>query len=92
MHGADKKDGLSYGGNIYASYDVKPYEFGNTIGQGIKNNGVRLMFTTSYLLDQGSNLQVFMEHQLRGNTAYSQPVYQIVVGLRSCLWNDYRNY
>ena len=92
MHGADKKDGLSYGGDIYASYDIRPYEFGNTIGQGIKNNGVRLMFTTSYLLDKGSNLQVFMEHQLRANTSYSQPVYQIVVGLRSCLWNDYRNY
>lgn len=91
-HGADKDDGLSYGGDIYASYNIRPHEYGNTIAQGIKNNGIRLLVTTSYLIDQGSNLQVFMEHQLHGNTAYSQPNYQVVIGIRSCLWNDYRNY
>ena len=92
VHGADKNDGFSYGGDLYMSYNIRPYEYHHTIGQGIKNNGVRIMLSAAYLIDKSTNLQLFTESHLRMNTAYSEPNYQFVIGIRSCLWNDYRNY
>lgn len=91
-HGSDKNDGLSYGGDIYKSYNIRPYEYNNTIGQGIKNSGVRFILSAAYLLDKKTNLQFFIENHINGNTTLIQPDYQAVIGIRSCLWNDYRNY
>lgn len=92
LHGGDKNDSISYGGNIYASYNTYPHEFNNKIGQGIKANGANFIVTTAYLIDKSTNLQVFMEHHLQGNTIYNIPLYKLFIGIRSCLWNDYRNY
>ena len=92
LRGIDKNDGISYGGNIYQSYDSHPYEYQNKIGQGVKLNGVHGVFTTAYLLDKASNLQLFLENHFQGNTLISNHVYYLVLGLRSNLWNDYRNY
>jgi hypothetical protein len=92
VHGADKNDGFSYGGDIYASYNKHPYEYNNVVGQGIKNNGVRAILSAAYLIPKVSNLQLFTEAHIRRNTAYSEPDFQVVIGIRNCLWNDYRNY
>ncbi len=92
LYGADKNDGKSYGGNIYMPYSLHPYEYNNTIGQGIKNNGVRIVLSAAYLIDRASNLQIFAENHILQNTAYKGPGFQFVLGIRSCLWNDYRNY
>ena len=92
LYGADFTDSISYGGNIYASYNSHPNQYHNYIGQGIKTNGIKFMFSAAYLIDKSSNLQVFIENHFQGNTYYNIPGYQLVVGLRSCLWNDYRNY
>ncbi len=92
LYGADYSDTVSYGGNIYASYNSHPNKYHNYIGQGIKTNGVKFLFSVGYLFDKKSNLQVFAENHFQGNTYYNIPGYQLVVGIRSCLWNDYRNY
>ncbi|MBI1836558.1 MAG: hypothetical protein HYR91_04765 [Flavobacteriia bacterium] len=92
LKGYDKKDGLSYGGDIYQSYNNRPHEYNNLIGQGNGNNGSRIILSTAYRIDSATNLQIFMENQLRINTYIHEPTYYLTVGIRSCLWNDYRNY
>lgn len=92
LHGSNETDSVNYGGDIYTSYNSHPKEYGNYIGQGLKNNGVRIMLSAAYLIDKSINLQLFVEGHLRKNLAYSEPDFQLVVGIRSCLWNDYRNY
>ncbi len=92
LKGFDKKDGLSYGGDIYQSYNNRPHEYYNKIGQGFGNNGARIILSAAYRLDSASNLQVFLENHLRTNNYLKEPSYYFVVGIRSCLWNDYRNY
>jgi hypothetical protein len=92
LYGADYTDTVSYGGNIYMSYNSFPNKYHNYIGQGIKTNGIKFLFSAAYLIDKSNNLQLFVENHFQGNTYYNIPGYQLVVGIRSCLWNDYRNY
>jgi hypothetical protein len=91
LHGADK-DGYSYGGDIYKSYNVRPYEYGHKIGQGTANNGLRALLIVGYTLESSTNLQVYIENRIQFNTLYQITPYQVLIGIRSSLWNDYRNY
>lgn len=86
------KDGYSYGSNIYQPYTNRPYEYGHFIGQGKGNNGIRSIITLSYQVLKQGNLQAFFENQFRYDTAFKQATYIPMIGLRSQLWNDYRNY
>ncbi len=92
LKGTEKYDGFSYGNDLYLSYNLHKKEYNNKIGNGTKVNGVQLIVTGSYVLDKATNLQFFIENHLLGNTLSKQPSYQLVIGIRSCLWNDYRNY
>lgn len=85
------KDGYSYGGNIYQPYTLRPYEYGHFIGQGIQQNGLNAILSASYKITKHGNLQLFIENHFR----YSIPgenTFILVSGIRSMLWNDYRNY
>lgn len=84
--------GYSYGGNVYESYTVRPYEFGHFIGQGHQVNRANIGLSAAYKITNHGNLNVFMENYLRFNTDVSNPEYSLVVGIRSMLWNDYRNF
>ncbi|MBP6091650.1 MAG: hypothetical protein KA521_10385 [Crocinitomicaceae bacterium] len=93
IKGLDSNAQVSYGGNIYASYINRPYEYGNFVGQGSQNEQMKVMLTVAYSIHKQSNLQLFSE------TSYTQsfqsPQYNqfyMLVGFRSQLWNDYRNY
>ena len=92
LKGFDMEDGLSYGGDIYQSYNNRPYEYYNKIGQGFGNNGARIILSAAYKLDTSTNLQVFLENHIRTNNYLKEPDYYFIIGIRSCLWNDYRNY
>lgn len=92
LRGFDLEDGKSYGGDIYQSYNNRVKEYKNTIGQGAGANGTRIILTSSYLLDKSTNLQLFLENHLHYNTTFKEPSYYFLIGIRSCLWNDYRNY
>ncbi len=92
LKGYDKNDGYSYGGDIYLSYNKRPQEYKNKIGQGFGNNGIRFVSTIAYQIDKMSNLQVFLENNIHSNTHLKEPTYQLFIGIRSSLWNDYRNY
>ena len=91
LQGLDK-DGFSYGGNIYQPYTNRPYEYGHFVGQGKGNNGLRINLYVGYCLQKATNLHVFIENQLRYDSAYDRLSYIPMLGVRSQLWNDYRNY
>lgn len=85
-------NGYSYGGNIYQNYANHPNEFGNFIGQGIQQNRAKIMITGAYQLLKNGKLNVFVENHFNFIAQNNQMSYQVVAGVRSFLWNDYRNY
>lgn len=97
LRGMDK-DGYSYGGDLYAPYDNRPVidgkiqDYGHFTGQGIGNNGFRGILTISYKLLKDGNIQVFLENQYRYDSAFKRSNYIPLIGIRSQLWNDHRNY
>jgi hypothetical protein len=89
IQGLDK-NGQSYGGNIYQPYTNRPYDYNHQIGQGLKNNFFRFQSSMSYQLF--ANYELFTELNLRFDEAYERFSFFPFLGLRSNLWNDYRNY
>ncbi len=86
------KDSLSYGGDIYQSYVNRPGDYGNFIGQGKGNNGFRFQVFVGYEIWKKSRMYLFAEYQLRYDSAIQATSHVPMIGLRSQLWNDYRNY
>ena len=84
------KDGKSYGGDVYQPYTNRPDNYDHEIGQGQKNNFFRNQWIVSYLLYGEYN--IFAEMNLRYDSAFSRFSFLPMIGFRSNLWNDYRNY
>ena len=91
LRGKDK-DGFNYGNDVYTPYINRPYEYGHTIGQGQGFNGTKVVLTSGYKVMKHGKLNAFLEHHLGYTTLDNKLNYRLVVGLRSMLWNDYRNY
>lgn len=89
--GADD-GGFSYGGDIYTSYTLRPYEYGHKIGQGVHFNGTKTLLTVGYEILKHGKLNAFIENHADFTTLDNKLRYTLVVGVRSLLWNDYRNY
>jgi hypothetical protein len=89
IQGLDK-NGKSYGGNIYQPYTNRPYDYDVRIGQGLKNNFFRSQWSFSYNFN--SLYHIFVEMNLRYDTAYNRFTFLPIMGCRINLWNDYRNY
>ena len=89
---SNDKDGFNYGNDIYQPYINRPFEYGHTIGQGEGFNGTKIILTGGYELIKGGNLNAFIENHVDYNTISNSVNYTAVIGLRSQLWNDYRNY
>lgn len=85
-------NGAAYGGDIYDSYVDRPFDYGHFIGQGHQVNGFNTMLSASYEITPHGKISAFAENHLRLNTRNIGPKYMFVVGVRSLLWNDYRNY
>ncbi len=85
--------GKSYGGNIYLPYMLRPSNYDNKIGQGIRNNYFRINLHAAYKLSEKGSIFAFGELQYRYDSALIQKSHFIpFIGIRSYLWNDYRNY
>jgi hypothetical protein len=87
-------DDDSYGSNIYLPYTLRPYDYYFRIGEGKRNYFGRLNLFGAYQLSEKGNLQAFGEVQLRFDSAAQDHNFRVVpmLGIRSNLWNDYRNY
>lgn len=86
------KDGYSYGGDLYQPYTLRPFEYTHKIGQGQGINLFHAFVRMHYPMLKNGDLRVFIENHLSFNTSTSSWNYNPVIGIRSCLWNDYRNY
>ncbi len=87
-------EGDSYGSDIYRPYTQRPSDYYFRIGDGRKNYFGRLNLYSAYQLSEKGNLQAFGEVQLRFDSAAQANNFRVVpmIGIRSNLWNDYRNY
>jgi hypothetical protein len=91
FHGSNK-NGFNYGANIYEPYINRPYELGHFIGNGIQRNFTRVQLTLNYKILNHGSLSGFVENLFLYDAQQAKGVNTIVVGVRSQLWNDYRNY
>lgn len=91
LHGSDKNE-FNYGADIYLPYTNRPYELGHFIGNGIQRNFFRTQLTINYKVLKFGNLKAFVENIFMYDVQNAQANYSIVIGLRSMLWNDHRNY
>lgn len=86
------RDGFNYGSNIYLPYTNRPSEYGHYIGQGTQVNGINAQVRILYkILDYG-NLHGFAEYNFSHIQQSNFVDHQLVFGIRSLLWNNYRNY
>lgn len=88
----EDKDGFSYGGDIYVSYTLRPEEYGHHVGQGLGRNVSKTILTFDYELWKPGQIHVFFENHLLIQANTKTFNYIPVIGIRSQLWNDYRNY
>ena len=93
LFGFDKDD-KNYGTNIYTPYINRPYDINCRIGQGKRNYFVLLNLHAAYNLLKEGNIYAFAETQFRYDSAVQGAKFKLIptIGIRSYLWNDYRNY
>ena len=85
-------NGFNYGADIYDPYINRPYEYGHFIGQGAGYNGTKTILTFGYNVMKNGNLNAFIENHFNASTLDHKVHYNLVIGLRSMLWNDRRNH
>lgn len=93
IYGTDPP-GMNYGGDIYKSYNTRVKDFGNYIGQGIRNRLLYQDIRASFLINPAYNLNFTVGAVLRnlkteGNVTHTSYIY---VGLRTSLRNLYYDF
>lgn len=90
--GLDSNIAKNYGQNIFNSYTVRPNEYGNYIGQGIKTGIISSEMKLSYLLLKKINLNCFIAAQYysKKNIHINNEMIIVTAGIKTSLWNDYR--
>ncbi|XOV66517.1 MAG: hypothetical protein ACFHU9_12895 [Fluviicola sp.] len=84
---------INYGADIYLPYINRPEDdFGHFIGQGNASNTWLFRWRIAYKLQKLYDVSLFAEYNLRYIVQSSQAQNLFSVGLRTNLWNDYRNY
>lgn len=86
MYGTDPADGTNYGGDIFKSYNTFPNEYGNKIGQGVRNNLYYGDFKAAYVFNPKYNLRLEAGYTHRVNKIEGQGTQKsgvISFGLRS---------
>jgi hypothetical protein len=88
----DNTNGFFYGANVYDSYVNRPDDYGFYIGIGRQRNASNTILTASYRLFKHNSMSVFGEIHVKNTVQSKQTNSLLVIGVRSLLWNDYRNY
>lgn len=91
LSGADQ-GAVSFGGDIYASYVNRPYDYGHHVGQGEQRNRSKLIASAAFRILKHGNIHAFTEVHLNYVIQGNQFMPAAYMGLRSLLWNDHRNY
>jgi hypothetical protein len=72
---------VNYGSNVYKPYTSRPYEYGNKVGQGIRNKMMYLELSYSYLINRKWNLRVEVNLAMRANSNPIQYTKETYFGL-----------
>jgi hypothetical protein len=91
LRGGDS-DSLNYGADIYLPYVNRPYERGHFIGQGDAVNTWLIRCRIARKFPKLYQVSAFAEYNVRYTVQSNSAQHLISVGLRTNLWNDYRNY
>jgi hypothetical protein len=85
---------VNYGQNVYKSYVYRPADKGNFVGQGLNTKLLFTEFKLNYQLNSAYLLRVFAGIQFRSqsNNIASTKETWIVFGLKTALFNLYRDY
>lgn len=85
-------NGFNYGEDIYTPYINRPDEYGHYIGSGKGVNGTKTIITLGYKVSDHGNLSAFIENHFDANTITNKVYYTPLIGIKSMLWNDPRNF
>lgn len=93
QYGSDM-DSISYGGDIFRSYQERVADYGNKTGQGLKNNLYLTKISLNYLLFPESALMLELGYELRINqNKFTTDVSNyFFISFKSNLWNRNRDY
>lgn len=98
QRGLDKGDGVSYGGDIFVSYDLRPTDNGVALLQGNKANVFIADLQAGYLVNPSTSLKAFINVTQRNfskeisTTPSGKNTTWFNVGLRTDLFNNYSDY
>lgn len=86
------KEGFSYGSDVYQPYTLRNGDYDHFIGDGLRNHGLRISLFLGYKVVSNINLYAFTDLQFRYDSAFASSKFVPTIGIRTNLWNDYRNY
>ena len=81
---------ISYGGDIYKPYTARPGDYGAYIGMGYLDNLTHIQLNANYEILPKIKLNAYIQQHIQISS--NNISYWPVIGVRSRLWNDYRNY
>lgn len=93
QYGSDQ-DTASYGGDVLRTYQDRSSDYGNTTGQGLKNNLFLARVSVNYLLFPESSLTMEFGYEFRYNQNRLQTDISnyVFLSLKSNIWNRNRDY
>jgi len=94
VYGTDDSPDVSYGGDIYKSYLLRPGEYGHKTLQGVKNTLLYTELKMSYLINPAMNLRLEGGVTIRNHSAAGvkeNGVY-VFAGIKTSLLNNYYDY
>ncbi|MDO6596352.1 gliding motility protein RemB [Oceanihabitans sp. 2_MG-2023] len=94
--GLDFDNNISYGNNIYETYNNRPSDTGITVGQGNKTKTFYTNLQAGYLINPATNLKIFADITIRDfnpeaqtSTAFKNNTVWFNFGIRTDLFNWY---
>lgn len=94
LKGTDRDENMNMGGDIFKSYRTYENKYGNSIGQGVKNNFYYADMNVSYVLNPKYNLRFELGYTQRYRKiegAQTEKSGVINIGLRSSFRNFYKD-
>lgn len=88
-------NGDNFGGDIYKPYTTRNYEYGNKVGQGVRNNLFYADFNASYIINPVYGLQVYLGASVRRQAVENVANYNTLFvnfGLRTWLPNRFYDF
>jgi hypothetical protein len=85
---------INYGNNILLPYTTRPQDYNVYFFQGVSTRFIHVQLQLGYQFKRFENLGIFAEILLRAskNSLGSSFTLSPLIGIRTFLWNDYRNY